>query len=73
MAGPQWTPEQLAIINAEKIPAPVEIPAEISLPAEEINPLEDEWDCSRGAGCACAENSRGDCPFWRRAPSEAAA
>jgi N6-adenosine-specific RNA methylase IME4 len=33
----------------------------------------DDWGCSRGSGCACAEDTRGDCPFWRLASDEVAA
>jgi N6-adenosine-specific RNA methylase IME4 len=59
---PQWTPEEVA-------QAPIDKP-----PITFLEPTDaDEWGCSRGAGCACAENTRGDCPFWRRAPEEAAA
>jgi N6-adenosine-specific RNA methylase IME4 len=77
--GSQWTPAQAAAIQAAHSADDREAKptATVSHESEKLSTpqstVADDWNCSRGSGCACAEDTRGECPFWRLAANEEAA
>lgn len=58
----------------EEQPAPSSNEPEKLIPLPPHNPetgeLIEGWECSRGEGCACEADARGECPFWRETQGE---